>query len=170
MLSIVLSFLLLSSCAIVLSITVLKRAELVVEKQAPRHRYSVSVWPRGTPILCRSDLSSRRIHVESLLQLRSACNVAVASTIVAETELTIKLNKIQGVKAGHTMPLLMGVATVVRIVYIRLSRGPPRSYQDSHGGSRSTEAHHEGPLEPEPIPVDTLPLARIPLGALRPQR
>ncbi len=94
--------------------------------------------------------------MESLQKLRSACNVAVASTIITATELTIKWNKIRGVSsltsAGQTIPLLIGIAAIVRIVYVRVFEGPPGPYQDGHDGSREDDIY-QGPLGPRPIPV-----------------
>ena len=101
------------------------------------------------------------MHVESLQQLRSACNVAVASTIITATELTIKWNKIQGVNsltsAGQTIPLLIGIAAILRIVYVRLSKGP-----DGHGGSGSREDEmYEGSFGPRPISITAIPTPRM---------
>lgn len=49
-------------------------------------------------------------------------NVAVASTVLAATELTIRWNKIRSVNsllsAGQTIPLFLGIGTVVRILYV----------------------------------------------------
>lgn len=100
------------------------------------------------------------MHVESLQQLRSACNVAVASTVITATELTIKWNKIQGVhslnSAGQTIPLLIGIAAILRIVYVRLSEGP-----DGRGasGPRDNEMY-EGPFGPQPISITAIPAPR----------
>ena len=111
-------------------------------------------------MLMRADFLHRRMHVESLQQLRSACNVAVASTIITATELTIKWNKIQGVNsltsAGQTIPLLIGIAAILRIVYVRLSEGP-----DGHAGSGSREDEmYDGPFGPRPISITAIPVPR----------
>lgn len=51
-------------------------------------------------------------------------NVAVASIVLAATELTIRWNKIRGVNslssAGQTIPLLLGIGIFVRILYVFL--------------------------------------------------
>lgn len=60
--------------------------------------------------------------VDSLQQLHTVFNVAVASTVVAATELTIRWNKIEGVNslssAGQTIPFLIGVGAIARILYV----------------------------------------------------
>ena len=147
-------FLLLSFSAIMLFTTVLKKANLVVEEEM-RTRwpgYSVSLGQYGIPCLSDADISSRPTQIESLQKLRSACNVAVASTVIAGTELTIKWNKIQGVNsltsAGQTIPLLIGIATILRIAYVRISEGPPT--WDRRG-------RWEGP-----IPLNQIPMGRHP--------
>ena len=143
-------FLLLSFCAIMLFTTVLKRANLVVEKRTRRPGYRVSLRQYGIPCLSDADISSRPTQIESLQKLRSVCNVAVASTVIAGTELTIKWNKIQGVNsltsAGQTIPLLIGIATILRIAYVRVSEGPPTW-------------DHKGRWK-GPMPATTMPLGR----------
>lgn len=109
------------------------------------------------------------MHVESLQQLRSACNVAVASTIITATELTIKWNKISGVNsltsAGQTIPLLIGIASILRIVYVRLFVAP-----DGRGGLGSRENEmYEGPFGPRPGPVTALPITEVPVPRRRPR-
>ena len=110
--------------------------------------------------MIRPNLSPRRTHVESLQQLRSACNVAVASTIITATELTIKWNRIRGVNsltsAGQTIPLLIGIAAILRIVYVRLFKPP-----DGRGGSGGRQDEmYDGPFGPRPGPVTAIPLSR----------
>ena len=162
-------FLLLSFCAIMLFTTVLKKANLVVEKRTRRPGYSISLRHYGIPCLSDTDISSRLTQIESLQKLRSACNVAVASTVIAGTELTIKWNKIQGVNsltsAGQTIPLLIGIATILRIAYVRISKGPPT--WDASG-------RWEGPIPLDRMPEGAMPTTRfgappalrMPLGGL----
>ena len=149
-------FLLLSCCAIMLFTTVLIKANLVVERRTRQPGYSVSPRQYGIPCLNGTDISSRPTQIESLQKLRSACNVAVASTVIAGTELTIKWNKIQGVNsltsAGQTIPLLIGIATILRIAYVRISEGPP-TWDDS--------GRWEGPMPLEMMPEGAMPAARF---------
>ena len=151
-------FLLLSCCAIMLFTTVLIKANLVVEKRTRRPGYSVSLRQYDIPRLSGTDISSRPTQIESLQKLRSACNFAVASTVIAGTELTIKWNKIQGVNsltsAGQTIPLLIGIATILRIAYVRTLEGPPR-WDDS--------GRWEGPMR---MPAGAMPATAVPITAV----
>ena len=67
------------------------------------------------------------MQIESLQELRSACNVAVASTVIMGIVLTIKRNRTQGVNSltstGQTVPLPIGIATILRVAYVRISEG-----------------------------------------------
>ena len=156
-LNILLYFLLLSCCAVVLSITILIKAKLVEEKQPKR-------WTRSETSLGRRSIPNAReaAHIKSLQKLRSACNVAVASTVITATELTIKWNKIQGVNsltsAGQTIPLLIGIATIIRIAYVRRSEGEPT--WDPYGRWAESTRVIRTPTSPGPLPTDRGPFPR----------
>lgn len=49
-------------------------------------------------------------------------NVAIASTVLAATELTIRWNEIKGINnfssAGQTIPFLIGVGAFARILFV----------------------------------------------------
>ena len=128
-LNIVFYFLLLSCCAIVLFITILVKTKRAAEKRPPYLGYSTSLGRCSIPSAHKADISSRMTHIDSLQKLRSTFNIVVASTVIAATELTIRWNKIQGVNsltsAGQTIPLLIGIAAILRIAYIRISGGEP---------------------------------------------
>ncbi|KAL9073481.1 MAG: hypothetical protein Q9161_002902 [Pseudevernia consocians] len=73
-------------------------------------------------------------HIDALQRLQSVFNVAVASTLLAATELTIRWNKIKGINtlssAGQTIPFLIGVGALARILFVY--RYGPSPLDDIH--------------------------------------
>jgi len=77
----------------------------------------------GTDVLIRT---SQILQLENLQMVNS---IIVASIVTAATELTIKWNMITGVNdltsAGQLIPFLIGVALVLRVVYVGFFRNGP---------------------------------------------
>lgn len=71
---------------------------------------------------------------EFLRNLQSVFNLIVASTVIMATELTIYWNKIDGVNtissAGQTIPFVIGIGAIVRILYVKLY---PQEFDDDNG-------------------------------------
>jgi hypothetical protein len=93
------------------------------KKKKKKIRY---VRPFKLQYVLMAFLSSSRKNV--LRNLSIILSLVVAIIVVTATELTIKWNNIQGVNtlnsAGQTIPFLIGVASVVRILYVYLFKGP----------------------------------------------
>lgn len=69
-------------------------------------------------------------------------NVAIASTVLAATELTIRWNNIKGINnfssAGQTIPFLIGVGAFARILFVY--RFGPSPSDDGHSDQRPVAA------------------------------
>ena len=81
-LNIVFYSLLLSSCAIVLSLTVLIRAGSLVEKRQPKLRYCAWFWPRSTPFHLKLTF---RVG-ESMSKVYRSCDQLVTSPLQAQSQ------------------------------------------------------------------------------------
>ncbi|KAF2108511.1 hypothetical protein BDV96DRAFT_605573 [Lophiotrema nucula] len=114
-------------------------------------------------IISKSDFSPRMIKAYTILN--SVSKFIVASTIVIATELCIKWNRITGVNdinsAGQMIPLVIGVGSVVRILYMAAySLFSDKYDSDSDSDSGHIAAFHDlGP---------TLPCARRPDDVVAP--
>jgi hypothetical protein len=77
--------------------------------------------------------NSRKVRLLALRKLQTFVNLAVASTVVAATELTIQWNGIEGVgdlnSAGQLIPMLIGVGLVTRVLYVGIIKRD--DYDDS---------------------------------------
>ena len=104
--------------------------------------------------------------------------LAVASTIVAATELTIQWNDLTGINdistAGQTIPLIIGLSALVRVLYVALVKEDDNGEEnnsnegeDSNGDRPDPRPHRPRPqpiwVVPEAAPVYEVPLAeRLP--------
>lgn len=135
--NVVLYFLLLLCCMAVLGISVGKRWGFLEEK--PKR-------------------SIGRVRKTALQELQTFINLTVASIIVAATELTIAWNHITDVNeissAGQTIPLIIGVGQIVRVLYIMLVTGD--DYDEYFSGTNSVDSwpsdYTSGPVSVDRIP------------------
>ncbi|PVH72746.1 hypothetical protein DL98DRAFT_502005, partial [Cadophora sp. DSE1049] len=136
--NVVLYFLLLLCCVVVLGISLGKRWGFLEEK--PKRRIG-------------------RVRKTALQELQTFINLTVVSIVVAATELTIAWNHITDVNeissAGQTIPLIIGVGQIVRVLYIMLVTGD--DYDDYFSGTNSVDSWPSGSYASGPVSVDRLP-------------
>jgi len=70
-------------------------------------------------------------------QAYTAITLAVATIVIVATELTIEWNGISGVgdisSAGQTIPMIIGIGLVTRILYIKRLGDVDAKYRKKHG-------------------------------------
>ncbi len=99
----------------------------------------------SNPTICNkiSKLRPRsKVQETALQELYSFFNLLVAGTVVAATELTIQWNGIENVNgissAGQTIPMIIGIGLIVRVVYIALFGDLDDRYRIREGPSPIT--------------------------------
>jgi len=106
-----------------------------------------STTPTGT-VQTRQSKRDEEQRVLLLQRIDTVFRIVLVTIIVVATELTIRWNDIQDVytltSAGQTIPFIIGVAALVRVIYLRL-----RPSKRKHSGRRPT---HQKPLEPSRMP------------------
>ncbi|KAH7333171.1 hypothetical protein BKA65DRAFT_507317 [Rhexocercosporidium sp. MPI-PUGE-AT-0058] len=138
--NVVLYFLLLLFCLGILGITIGKRWGYLRRKK-------VGV------------LEHRRVRKTALQELQTFINITVVSIVVAATELTIAWNRIEDVNdiasAGQTIPLIIGIGQIVRVLYVMLVTGD--DYDDDNSTTNSwTDSVSQG------VSADDLPPMGMP--------
>lgn len=91
-------------------------------------------------------------------QIDTLINLGVAGTVIAATELTIEWNAIEDINditsAGQTIPLVIGIGLIIRVVYIYLfPEDKPGDQNDRRDGSRRRRSKHRGPRSMSPVPT-----------------
>jgi hypothetical protein len=95
-------------------------------------------------------------RINLLHNLDSLFKLVTTSIVIAAGELTIRWNNVSGVdnisSAGQLIPFVIGVGSVIRIIYVRWRRGP--------NGDIGSDG--EGHVDPFLRPRDPLPFERMP--------
>lgn len=119
----------------------------------------------------------RAARIRTLQNLDSASRLIVAAVITVATELTIAWNHIRNVNslssAGQTIPFLIGLAAVIRILYVWVFKDedegryphevPPDQLPPILSWSRPIPVHQMNPeAEYPPPPPHPLPVAQLP--------
>lgn len=95
---------------------------------------------------------------KTLQKLQPLSNLVVASVVVLATELTIKWNGLRGVdtlsSAGQTIPFLVGVGSLVRVIYVYAKPIISRHF----GRGESVVVSSESKPEPVPAPFEVMPV------------
>ncbi|KAH6706454.1 hypothetical protein BKA61DRAFT_139130 [Leptodontidium sp. MPI-SDFR-AT-0119] len=141
---VILYFLLLLFCVGILGIFVGKRWGLLEEKE------------RG---------SIGHVRKAALQEMQTFVNITVVSIIVAATELTIAWNRIKDVNeiasAGQTIPLIIGIGQIIRVLYVMLVTGDDYDEHQSETGSwtdSETRGASEDDLPPMGMPGTPPPI------------
>jgi hypothetical protein len=95
---------------------------------------------------------------KTLQKLQPLSNLVVATIVVLATELTIKWNRLRGVNtlssAGQTIPFLVGVGSLVRVIYVYAKPFICRHF----GRGESAVVSSEPKPEPVPVPFEVMPV------------
>lgn len=97
--------------------------------------------------------------------MQTFVNITVVSIIVAATELTIAWNRIKDVNeiasAGQTIPLIIGIGQIIRVLYVMLVTGDDYDEHQSETGSwtdSETRGASEDDLPPMGMPGTPPPI------------
>ena len=131
----------------------------------------------GFDLLSSIKLTLRRRHQKhSLQRLQAMSDITVAGVVVTAIELVIRWNGIEGVDsvstAGQTIPMIVGVGLVARVVYIGMSGDVDNGDDDwsssgygsgYYSGSKSSGPRSDDGGAPAPVawPAQAPPMAPV---------